>query len=187
MVITHAMTAQNANVGKPLTFFGRDRIQNLEQKTDFFMNLDYLPSAPPTDQEWEERRHTYDRLWLEQVHPKGSSTNQHADSMKLELERCFCAGAWVACVALSAAIIEIHLSHLDSLRGDARSKLLTHLGIEEEVEVLCKKRNNIVHGSGPKDDGRRLDAMTYRQNRDALRYEAELAVELALRVILSNA
>lgn len=150
------------------------------------MNLDFLPSGPPTAEEWAERRSIYDQLWLEQIHPSGSLTNQHADSMKLELERCFCAGAWVACVALSAAIIEIHLSHLDSLRGEARQKLLSSLGIEEELDVLCKKRNNIVHGSGPQDDGKRLDANKYRNDRNALQFEAEFAIELALRVVLSN-
>jgi hypothetical protein len=150
------------------------------------MNLDFLPTAPPTTEEWEERRNTYDRLWFEQIHPVGSRTNEHADSLKLELERCFCAGAWVACVALSAAIIEIHLSHLDALRGEAQKKIISALNIEEEWRALREKRNNILHGAGPRDDGKRLDSEKYRGDRDALRFEAELAIELALRVVLNN-
>ena len=150
------------------------------------MNLDFLPSAPPTPEEWSDRRRIYDCLWLEQIHPSGSWTNQHADSMKLELERCFCAGAWVACVALSAAVIEIHLSHLDSLRGDAKTNLLSSLGIEKEWDDLRGKRNNILHGSGPQDDGKRLDTEKYRNDRGVLQFEAELAIGLALRVVLSN-
>jgi hypothetical protein len=150
------------------------------------MNMDWLPSSPPTSEEWSKRREKFDELWMEQIHPNGSRTNQHVDSLKLELERCFCAGAWIACIALAYSIIEVHLSHLDALRGDARQKLMASLNIENEWNSLREKRNNLIHGAGPAGDNKRIDSTTYRTQQSHLQFEAELAVELALRVALNN-
>ena len=150
------------------------------------MSMNWIPAIPPTLEEWTERRNIYDELWLEQIHPSGSRSNQHVGSLKVELERCFCSGAWVARVALSAAIIEVHMSYLDALRGNARDEFISRLNIAKEWEALRGKRNNILHGSGPADDGKRLDASRYRNQQSSLQADAQLAIELALRVVLSN-
>ena len=75
-------------------------------------HFDFLPTSPPDVHEWEYRRKKYDAIWMYCIHKNGSTSNQLTDGLKWELERCFCSGSWIAVVILSAAIVEVHLSHI---------------------------------------------------------------------------
>lgn len=147
--------------------------------------FDHIPSSPPDSHEWEYRRRKYDFIWMSCINPNGSTTNDHADGLQLELERSFCSGCWVACIMLSAAIVEVHLSFLDRWKR-AEAKIATkELNITEEWEWLRERRNMLVHGKVGSEESR-LSATEYRYGRDSLQREAQRAVRVALQVSLNN-
>lgn len=149
------------------------------------MDTDHIPTHP-TYEAWEERRRTYDELWSEVIHPAGSNTNQHSNSLKIEVERCFCAGAYVAAIVLSAAMVEVHLSHYGAWKNPRGQGLLEWLNVTSEWERLKALRNNLIHGvRSPSEEGR-LDSDRYERGRTQLRSTAEFAIELSLRVVLNN-
>jgi hypothetical protein len=153
------------------------------------MNLEWLPASPPSQSEWDVRREKFDELWLKAINSSGKATsNQHVSSLKIELERCFCSGAWVACVILSSSIVEVYLSGLvGGWKGEMAANLLDRLNVVAEWEELKKRRNLLIHGEGANSKLRRLTTDEYRLQRHTLEIEAERSIELALRVTLSKA
>ena len=82
-------------------------------------------------------------------------TSQHVSNLRLELERCYCSGAWIACIILSAAVVEIHLSNLGGWKESKAQDLLDKLGVVEEADQLKDRRNHLIHGEVGLD-GRRV-------------------------------
>ncbi len=150
------------------------------------MNLDWIPNSPPSREVWEYRRTIYDYIWDNCIHPEGSTTSQHADSLKLELERCFCAGAWVACIILAASIVEVHLSHLGSWKNSSGQNLLEDLNINKEWDSLRDRRNMLIHGERGSDKNDRLSSQEYRHEREKFQEMAEESIHVALKVALNN-
>lgn len=150
------------------------------------LNYDHVPSRPPTWDEWEARRRTFDQLWLDAMYARSTTTSEHVSSLKFELERCFCSGAWIACIILSAAVIEIHLSNLGGWKSPGAHRMLETLNIVPEWEALKDRRNKLIHGSVDDDLRSRLPSEEYINQRYALELEAEVSVGLALRVALSD-
>ncbi len=149
------------------------------------IDYDFLPSSPPDNHDWQYRRQKFDFIWASGINEKGSVTNQHTGGLQLELERCFCSGCWVACIILSAAIVEVHLSYLDQWRKPERASAIESLGVADEWEWLRTRRNNLIHGKVGSDDSR-LPASEYRHQRDEMQREAQRAISVALKVCLNN-
>lgn len=65
-------------------------------------------AIPPHPDEWAARSKYY--MWLvnETLGDNPVSRAQQALNLERELERTFCAGAWVATVTLAAAVVEVH-------------------------------------------------------------------------------
>lgn len=146
-------------------------------------DMSWLPSSPPSDELWQQRRRDYDYLWSMAIHQNGSSNCQHAGSLKLELERCYCAGAWVACIIIAEAICEIHFSAEKKRNGINKNMVAEKLGISTDLGWLRGKRNALIHD---KKQGRYLSSRDYRRERDSLEAEAKKATFLALKVTLNN-
>lgn len=146
------------------------------------VDLDFIPSFPPDREKWEERRNIYDAIWSQCIHENGSFSNEHVSGLKWELERCFCSGSWIAVVIISAAIVEVHLSHIGKWKKE--NNLLKKLDVEEDWNWLKKRRNYLVHGIEHKNS--RLPASEYRNQRDKLQSESEKAIKVALMVALNN-
>lgn len=119
------------------------------------------------------------------INDQGSVTNDHTDGLKLELERCFCSGCWVASIILSASIVEVHLSYLNQWKKDERSVAVEKLGLTPEWDWLRERRNNLIHGKVGSEDSR-LSTTEYRYKRDDMQREAERAVSVALKVSLNT-
>lgn len=148
-------------------------------------DFDYLPAGPPDQHTWEYRRRKFDAFWMSCINEKGSITNDHVDGLKLELERCFCSGAWVAVILLAAAIAEVQLSYLDKWKKNEAVIFLESLRISEDWEWLRNRRNKLIHGAN-KRSANRLSVEEYRRQRDDLQLDAQKALRVALLVALNN-
>lgn len=55
---------------------------------------------------WDERRLWFETRQQERARRGGSRFSEQATALLVDLQACFCAGAWVACVVLAGAIVE---------------------------------------------------------------------------------
>lgn len=96
----------------------------------------------------------------------------------LEVQSCYCAGAWIAVVVLAYTVIDAQLleTQAPGIEGNS-AQLLRHLDFGDEYQRLRLRRNRIVH--------LRCDqpAITVDQqwgSRQELEAEAQAAVKLML-------
>lgn len=63
-----------------------------------------------------------------------------------DIELCYAAKAYYACIVLAHSIIETHLARVEGMTGWA-AEMLKKAGIREEIAWLTKLRNDIAHGN----------------------------------------
>lgn len=143
--------------------------------------MDHL-DAPPEDL-WNARREWFERQVVEHEGLGSYLLSDQACALMMEVESCYCAGAWMAVVVLAFTVIEAHL--LESIAPDFEGNsadLLRHLEFGEEYQQLRVRRNRIIH--------LRIDqpAITVDQqwgSRQELEAEAQTAIKLMLTAFFS--
>lgn len=133
---------------------------------------------PPSKITWSNRRNWFeDRIAEHQGHGSYLLSEQ-ACALMMEVQACYCAGAWIAVVVLAFTVIDAQ--HLETRAPDFEgnsAQLLRHLDFGDEYQQLRVRRNRIVH--------LRCDqpAITIDQqwgSRQELEAEAQAAVKLML-------
>ena len=70
----------------------------------------------PTSDVWEQRRQWFEQRLDEAQHPLASYiVSDHATALLVDLQACYCAGAWIAVVILSISIIDAQLRESEAL------------------------------------------------------------------------
>jgi hypothetical protein len=98
---------------------------------------------PPTAQEWSSRRDVFSGLGLKLY--KGPGLERLPEKFRVferELERCYCSGAFVACVILADALAEVFELSLDSA---GRERLAADTALKDERRWLRERRNDLIH------------------------------------------
>lgn len=90
---------------------------------------------PPDPLTWDERRLWFEARQQERASLGGSRFSEQATALTVELQACFCAGAWVACVVLAAAIVE------SQAEATGRHEAVP----AEELVWLRGMRNGLMH------------------------------------------
>ena len=127
---------------------------------------------------WEERRAWFESL-NEEVMGEGSYlVSEQACALIAEVQSTFCAGAWVAVIVLSMAVVEAQLreTELAGFRGSTK-KLLNAVRANPELQKLRVRRNALVH-SDPDNPGITVDQQW--GQRLQLEAEAKKAIRLML-------
>jgi hypothetical protein len=95
----------------------------------------------PIQQRWEKRN-----KWIEQE--IGSHmVSDHATALFMELQACYCIGAWLSDVILSVSVIDAHLRETEASDiniGTAKLFDEFYFG-PEDISWLRKLRNKYVH------------------------------------------
>lgn len=105
----------------------------------------------------------------------------HSRLLELELEHCYCSGAWYAVIVLACAAVESYV-YFQANKKDKEAKFLAQYGLRDEWIWLTNKRKYIVHSShhSPQND----EVIAYLYKRPDLEKDAERAITLALNVLL---
>jgi hypothetical protein len=104
-----------------------------------------LPSQAP----YEAER----RAWLRQAHEAACKQyselkiSSHALLLLIDIERSFCAGAWLSVVVLSQACVEGSIRQV--VEEDYSSPASKVFGTDAELTWLRELRNEIIHASKP--------------------------------------
>ena len=128
----------------------------------------------PSEEDWDERR-----LWFEEEQARATSggvgrLSEQGAALMVELQCCFCAGAWVASVLLAAAVVDAQ-----SLYSGFPADELT-----EERSWLRQLRNGLLH------ENRSKPALTVEDHwtqRDLWRRHAKRAVRVAFASVHGTA
>lgn len=99
-----------------------------------------------------------------------------------DLQRAFCADAWIAVIVLAAAAIDAHLRDTDGAKGNAKDAI-DQAGGDSQMHKLRKRRNTLVH-LYPSNPAITVDQQW--STRDELEKEARLAIELVFRSFYSE-
>jgi len=144
--------------------------------------MDYLKH--PSVETWETRQSWFENK-NEELQEIGSHfLSEQACALAMEIEKCFCAGAWVSVIILSLTAIDAHLRETETMDYAINTKkLFEELGLGEEYQQLRKKRNELIH---VKEDNPALTVDQQWDNREELEAEAKKAVEQMFKVFYSN-
>lgn len=144
------------------------------------MNIIEDGSSYPNEHTWNSRLHKFRLFEGNAVGDHPQSSHPQKEALLAEMERTFCAGAWVATMLLAWSIIDIQLSFFGHpKKGSARSdELSTYINFDE-LEVLRNFRNAVLHRS-PEQPAVicNIEMVFHSQN---LRDKAIWAVNLALK------
>lgn len=132
----------------------------------------------PSESTWDERRDWFEGQISEYQGQGSYLLSEQACALMMEVQSCYCAGAWVAVVVLAYTVIDAQLLETQAPDFEGNSaQLLRHLNFGDEYQQLRLRRNRIVH--------LRCDqpAITVDQqwgSRQELEAEARAAVKLML-------
>jgi hypothetical protein len=144
-----------------------------------------LPSQAPFRDERQR--------WLDCAHSavRGEyvsiTLSSHSLLVLIDIERAFCAGAWLSVVVLSQASIEATLRQV--LTNDYAANAAELFGRVEELHWLRALRNEILHAAEPGTPSQlwKLSSDDLPKCHDALESEAKRAVSLAYRALYMGA
>lgn len=145
-------------------------------------NLDAFAATfcvhPPTSDEWTARRDVITGLSLKLYNLKElRDLPERFDVFERELERCYCSGAYFACIALAQSIVET-LQHKKS-GGDklAMDSFLEYC--QEDIDWLRGRRNDLLHAGRPSNE---ITLNDYAGNHETLEGDARSAVSIVYHV-----
>lgn len=98
-----------------------------------------------------------------------------------DIELCYAAKAYYACLVLAHSIIETHLARVEGLTGWA-AEMFKKAGIREEIEWLTNIRNDITHGNPNKYVTISLDSESQQELEELCRKAFRLMHELPIRL-----
>lgn len=99
----------------------------------------------PNRFEWGKRK-----IWVEELLDESlsgsESVSDHAAALFLDLQACYCIGAWLSVIILSVSVIDAHLRETEALDDNiGTAKLLAEFYRGEDIDWLRKLRNKYVH------------------------------------------
>lgn len=154
-----AAGAQHADLLRHL----RSTVENLER---------------PSDITWSDRRDWFEDQITEHQGNGSYLLSEQACALMMEVQTCYCAGAWIAVVVLAYTVIDAQLLETQAPGFEGNSaQLLRHLDFSDEYQQLRLRRNRIVH---LRCDQPAITVDLQRDSRKKLEAEAQAAVKLML-------
>lgn len=140
--------------------------------------------SPPQEVLWHQRRAWFESKVFAYEGWGSHLIGEQASALTVEVQACYCAGAWVAVIALAFSVVEAYL--VDEACGDVppnAKQMLEQAGFGGEYQALRLRRNRLLH-LRPEEPGITVDQQW--GSRAELQTEAERAIELMLDALYSN-
>ena len=138
----------------------------------------------PNKATWTKRS-----LWIEneiEQSMKGSYlVSDHATALFMDLQACYCIGAWLSVIILSVSVIDAHLREteaMDNKIGTAKLLEEYYFG-EEDVTWLRRLRNKYVHVD---IDEPALEMNHQYYHRDILEIDATKAIKMVIAAFFQS-
>ena len=133
----------------------------------------------PRVEDWGARKEQFRKI--ESCHLGQHDWNPHpqTETMILELEHLFCAGAWLSVLVIAQAVVETSLAAFNR-KGKNALEFLDSYGLKENAEWLKSRRNPLLHRHSTQDAAITLERQL--NFRESLRIDAKKAVAYALKI-----
>ncbi len=101
----------------------------------------------PDNKVWEDRKEWFENELESAQHPLASYlVSDHATALLVDLQCCFCSGAWIAIIILSISIIDAQLRETEACDNKiGTAELLSKYFSGSNIDWLRKLRNRYVH------------------------------------------
>ena len=101
---------------------------------------------PPSEIIWSDRRNWFEDQIAEHQGHGSYLLSEQACALMMEVQACYCAGAWIAVVVLVHTVIDAQLLETQAPAFEGNSaQLLRHMDFGDEYQQLRVRRNRIVH------------------------------------------
>lgn len=106
--------------------------------------MDFLVCPVPTI--WEERRNWFESTNDSYAGQGSYLVGEQACALTMDVQATFCAGAWVATIALALAVVDAQLreTELPGHEGDTRD-LIDKSGANPSLQRVRRRRNALMH------------------------------------------
>jgi hypothetical protein len=139
----------------------------------------------PLSQVWEERQDWFENLFdVDNKGWGGYIMSEHATGLLVDLQAVYCAGAFIACIILSCAIIDAHLQDAEGANGGNMQSTFAASSYHDKLEWLRKRRNRLVHFK--ENHPLAISVDDHWENREQHELEAKKAIELVANVFFEN-
>lgn len=138
----------------------------------------------PNKELWE-KRNAWIESEIEQSMVGGSyMVSDHATALFLDLQACYCIGAWLSVVILSVSVIDAHLRETEAIDGKiGTAKLLDNYFSAEDINWLRRLRNKYVHVD---INNPALEMNVQYYNRQALEKDATKAIKMVIKAFFQS-
>jgi len=134
---------------------------------------------------WKERKSWFENRLEEGQHPLASyQVSDQATALLIDLQSCFCAGAFLAVIILSVSVIDAQLREteaMDAKIGTAR--LLNQYYTGEHIDWLRRLRNRYVHVN---IDSPALSVDAQYDNREQMESDARKAIQIIIHSLFQS-
>lgn len=135
---------------------------------------------------WEKRNKWIENE-IENSMKNGHSVSDHAAALFLDLQACYCIGAWISVIILSISILDAHLRETES--GDneiGTAKLLNNFyDGSEDINGLRRLRNKYVH-LDLNNPILEMNAQFDEQKRGQMEREATNAIKIVIKAFFQS-
>jgi len=109
--------------------------------------------------------------------------SSHALLLEVDVQKAFCAGAWLSTIVLATAAIEANIRQIEKQNYETKVSLL--FGSDPELRWLREIRNEIMHAGEPGSQSKlwKVDGHDISQTHHALEQDAKRVVKLMFRSI----
>jgi len=134
---------------------------------------------------WEERKGWFENELENKQHPMASYlVSDQGTALLVELQSCYCAGAFLAVIILSVSIIDAQLRETEAMDNKiGTAKLLDEYFTGKDINWLRKLRNKYVHID---IDNPALTIDDQYNNRKQMESDARLAIQMVLHAFFQS-
>jgi hypothetical protein len=134
-------------------------------------------------------------LWLKRCDLIGNEIEQsmtgysymasdHATALFMDLQTCYCAGAWISVIVLSVSVIDSHLRETEALDTSVgTAKLLDEYFEGSDINWLRRLRNKYVHVDV---DNPILEMNSHFNNQKEMEEDATKAIKMVISALFQS-
>lgn len=134
---------------------------------------------------WEERRSWFENELENKQHPLASyDVGDQATALLVELQSCYCVGAFLSVIILSISIIDAQLRKTEAVDNKiGTAKLLDEYFTGRDINWLRKLRNKYVHVD---TDNPALKIDDQYTNRKQMEGDAKRAIQMVIHAFFQS-
>lgn len=134
---------------------------------------------------WEERKGWFENELENKQHPMASYlVSDQGTALLVELQSCYCAGAFLAVIILSVSIIDAQLRETEAMDDKiGTAKLLNEYFTGKDINWLRKLRNKYVHVDIDKPT---LTIDDQYSNRKQMQSDARHAIQMVIHAFFQS-